>query len=81
VAPDAWKTYPRTLGGVWLALEEIRERIDAMQTADEVAQKVAETLKARRMLGLTTAQKAVASAGGLVIFVSSLLDIISRWGH
>lgn len=74
--PPKWVRYDRDdPRAIWLALEDIRDIIDEMVTADEVAAKVAERLKKERVLVLGFTGKLV----GIVIALGTLGTAIHSW--
>ena len=74
--PQKWQRQPHTLAGAWLAIEEIRERIDGMQLADEVAERVKAEIEGHRMYGFTILQKVGGAVLAGVAFADFLLSIL-----
>lgn len=71
-----WPRYDRSKpGNVWLAIEDVREAIDALVTADEVAAAVTERLRKEHTMVLGLGGKIAAS----LIGVATLATAIHSW--
>lgn len=71
MAPIRWTRYPRDVDGAWRAIDDLRERIDGMQIADEVAARVEKALKRQRQFELSFLQK----AGAVIICLLTMADL------
>jgi hypothetical protein len=72
-----WPRHPRTVQGAWFAIEDIREAIDDMAVADEVAERVDRALSHRRTVRLTLTQKVLAT----LVAAITAADLIYRLFH
>ena len=70
-----WKRYPRDVQGAWHAIDDLRETVDAMAVADEIAEKVKVALKDERNVHFTLWQK----AGGFVLGCFVIAGTIHSW--
>jgi hypothetical protein len=69
-----WPAYRRNLEGAWKAIDHLRDQIDRLDRADEIAEKVSEALHRERFLTYTVLQKTIATAcAGLLILVNVLV--------
>lgn len=71
-----WQRYPRDLEGAWHAIDDLREAIDDMQIADEVAEKVRAEIRKEHSLTLTTLQKLGGTAVGLIALADLIRGIV-----
>lgn len=73
-----WVRYtPRDTRNAWFAIEDIREAIDQLVTADEVAAKVSERLKHDRVMVLGLGGKVI----GAVVALGTLATALHAWIH
>ena len=80
MSPQPWPRRPHTLQGAWEAIEDLRDRYDDMQVADEVAAAVRLEIERHHMFGFTVVQKAAGATLGLVVLVASALQIAAALG-
>lgn len=79
MSPHRWKRYDRSRpDSVWLAIEDIRECIDEMQTADEIAEAVAEAVKHEKAFTLTVVQKVAVALTTSIVAAGAVVDIATR---
>lgn len=70
------------MDGAFSAIYDLRERIDQMQTADEIAAAVSDALKRERRFGLNLLQKAGALLMAAVLMGGAVAAIIQALsGH
>lgn len=71
-----WPRYDRTKpGNVWCAIEDLREAVDELVTADEVAAAVTERLKKEHAMVIGLGGKIV----GAVIALATLATALHSW--
>jgi hypothetical protein len=79
--PTRWHRYPRTLQGAWQAIDDIRDRIDGMAIADEVAERVKGEIESHHMISLTPFAKVVAAIFAAAPIVDVVVQIVRVTHH
>lgn len=74
-----WPRYSRTLEGAWYAIEDLREQLDRMDRADEIAERVTAQMKRDTALGLTILQKALVAGVAMVSLAGSIAAIVKAF--
>jgi hypothetical protein len=81
LAPHRWTPQTRDVRGAWLAIDELREQIDGMRMADEVAERVKTEIEAHRMVGFTLVQKILGGLLGGLTAADLVLNILHASSH
>lgn len=76
MGPRGWTYHPRDLDGAWRAIDDLRGRVDDMQIADEVTERVTTAIEQHRMFGFTVLQKTGAALLGGVAVADLVLQIL-----
>lgn len=77
-----WTRYPRSPDGVWHAIEDLRDAVDALRQADQIAEEVTTALVANRRRFFTTWERLLALSISLIVAVSSVVAaVFSIRGH
>jgi hypothetical protein len=72
----SWPRYPRNAEGVWHAIEDLRDAVDSLRQADQIAEQVTEALVKQRGRFFTRSERLIALAVSVIIAVSSVIGAI-----
>ena len=81
---NTWQRYPRNLEGAWHAIDDLRDAVDELTKADEIAQAVTEALAKHKSLLFSRTEKILGLVFALILTVGTIVSAvfsIAATGH